>query len=506
MIPPKDRRRGLAPFLSSPLSRKFALLVIVAGMTMSVAVTSIQAWFDYQDSMAKNRKALAEIESSYGSSLSASLWSYNNVLVQAQLEGITNLPEVEWAEITAEDGTRWTAGEQRSMYKLEQRVPLSFSSGRETPIIGQLTLVVGVDNIYWGLVEYFAVSLLLNFIKTLCISLIVIFLFYRVVGRHLTNLADYLKTLDLSEKAPSFCLRDRQHRSVVDELDLLVTSINDMRANLQSSFDTVKQYKDEIEIALEKERELSSLQRQFVSMVSHEFRTPLAIIDAQAQRLKRRRARITEDKVDELVGKIRSAVSRLTDLMESILSSSRLEDGRIHYEFAPCDIATLLREICGSYRELARKHRIVDDVDGLPSTITADEKLLRQVFSNLLSNAVKYSSEGTTVSLEARSSDTNEIIITVRDQGVGIPEAEVEKLFQRFFRASTSAGIPGTGIGLHLVKQFIEMHGGKINVESEKGVGSTFTVILPAAQPATEQLSTEFDAEDAAIGGRGVAA
>ena len=128
--------------------------------------------------------------------------------------------------------------------------------------------------------------------------------------------------------------------------------------------------------------------------------------------------------------------------------------------------------------------RIIDEIDGLPPAIVADEKLLRQVFSNLLSNAVKYAPDGTSVRVMAHGSDHDEVVISVRDEGVGIPEQELKELFQRFFRASTSTGIPGTGIGLHLVKHLVELHGGRIEVATEAKKGSVFTVRLPIAGPA----------------------
>ena len=119
------------------------------------------------------------------------------------------------------------------------------------------------------------------------------------------------------------------------------------------------------------------------------------------------------------------------------------------------------------------------DIDRLPKTITADGKLLRQVVSNLLSNAIKYSPDRKRVWVTGHLDEHNDIVLSVRDEGVGIPSAELDKLFKRFFRASTSTGIAGSGIGLNLVQHMVELHGGRIDVESTEGVGSTFTVRLP---------------------------
>lgn len=148
-------------------------------------------------------------------------------------------------------------------------------------------------------------------------------------------------------------------------------------------------------------------------------------------------------------------------------------------EPVPCDLGALITEVAGNHREVNTSYEITADVERLPDLFTADPKLLRQVVSNLISNAVKYSPEGSHVRIEAGACDDGGVEIAVTDQGVGIPAAELEKLFERFFRASTSVGIAGTGIGLHMVKALVDMHHGRTDVTSEEGTGTTFTVYLP---------------------------
>ena len=245
----------------------------------------------------------------------------------------------------------------------------------------------------------------------------------------------------------------------------------------------VAQQRD-LEAALAKEREINGLQRQFVSMVSHEFRTPLAIIDGSAQRLVRRLDTLTPERAGEALHKIRRSVARLTELMESVLNAARLEEGRIVYAPEPCNLIDIIREICDSYSEVYPDHAIEMDVDSLPAQVVADPKLIRQVISNLTSNAVKYSSAGTTIRIRGREDTASgDAVVSVQDEGVGIPEAEIDQLCSRFFRASTSTGIAGSGIGLHLVQHFIAMHGGRMDVASTEGEGSTFTVRLPGKPP-----------------------
>jgi signal transduction histidine kinase len=233
-----------------------------------------------------------------------------------------------------------------------------------------------------------------------------------------------------------------------------------------------------LEVSLVKERQLNGLQRQFVSMVSHEFRTPLSIIDGYAQRMRRKAASMTPAQIEQVAQTLRTAVRRLTELMESVLSSAHLEEGRIKFEPTGFDLEQLLHEVAEIYRDINADRQIDLRIGHLPPVFFGDPKLLRQVLSNLVSNAVKYSPSGAPVIIDAdRAGDTARI--TIKDHGVGIPPAEVEKLFERFFRASSSVGIAGTGIGLHLARHLLKLHGGRIEVESELDVGSSFTALLP---------------------------
>ncbi|MEM9625639.1 MAG: PAS domain-containing sensor histidine kinase [Pseudomonadota bacterium] len=235
-----------------------------------------------------------------------------------------------------------------------------------------------------------------------------------------------------------------------------------------------------LEAELVKEREINGLQRQFVSMVSHEFRTPLAIIDGSAQRLVRKLDKLTPENTGETLQKIRRSVARLTELMESVLNAARLEEGRITFAPEICVLSEIVEEICDSYAEVYPGHDVCLDTEHLSTPVTADPKLIRQVVSNLTSNAIKYSPTGTTVWIKGYEDEVKgDVVISVRDEGVGIPKSELDQLCNRFFRASTSTGVAGTGIGLHLVQHFVSLHQGRIDVDSIEGEGSTFTVRFP---------------------------
>jgi signal transduction histidine kinase len=212
--------------------------------------------------------------------------------------------------------------------------------------------------------------------------------------------------------------------------------------------------------------------------VSHEFRTPLTIIDGAAQRLVRRKDKVTPEDLVARTDKIRAAVQRMTGLIEGTLYASRLDAGEIRMERQLCDLKELVREVCARQAEISKFHDIRVDVDGLAEGIYADAALLDQVFTNLLSNAVKYAPDDPHIEVKGWT-DGDFAAVSVRDHGVGIAADDLPRMFERFFRAATSAGITGTGIGLNLVKQLMEMHKGTIEVDSVAGQGSVFTARLP---------------------------
>jgi signal transduction histidine kinase len=261
----------------------------------------------------------------------------------------------------------------------------------------------------------------------------------------------------------------------------------------------------ELEAALAKEKELNLLQRQFVSMASHEFRTPLTIIDGAVQRIQRRFGTMTAEDLGERVTKIRGAVVRMTRLIDSTLSAARMDAGKIEVSPVPCDVKTLIAEVCDRQQEIAGSHRISIDTAGLPPSILADPKAVDQIFTNLLSNAVKYAPGAPAIEVTGWT-EGGMAVVSVRDHGLGIPADELPNMFGRFFRAKTSAGIAGTGIGLNLVKQLVELHRGGIHVDSVEGEGSTFTVKLPLDPGRIERrgknretVGREADSRDEAI-------
>jgi two-component system, OmpR family, sensor kinase len=181
----------------------------------------------------------------------------------------------------------------------------------------------------------------------------------------------------------------------------------------------------------------------------------------------------------------------MTGVIENLIEAARLMDGRPELYFHPCefDLTALLHDVCRSHRELTPKAQIIERLVPRPITIIGDTKLLFQAFHNIISNAVKYSSrEEATVRVSTAIGD-EQVIVSIEDRGLGIPEADRRHLFERYYRGSNVAGIVGSGIGLYLVKTVIDLHRGQVSVESEEGKGSRFIVRIPVSLASSEALS-----------------
>ncbi|MGL3606080.1 PAS-domain containing protein [Rhizobium sp. G187] len=264
---------------------------------------------------------------------------------------------------------------------------------------------------------------------------------------------------------------------------------NDLIRNRDELEATVRQRTAEIEAqaaaleeALEKERNINAMQRQFVSMTSHEFRTPLAIIDGAAQRLQRKKGEVEGAFLGEKTQLIRSSVSRMVELMESFLSAGRMDTGKVELMLVECSLHKLIEQAIKRQKLSAQHHRFETDLTGLPVAIRCDALAISQVITNLLSNAVKYAPRAHDIHITGWQEEEH-VFLSVRDEGIGIDPEDIPKLFQPYFRARTSTGIAGTGIGLSLVKQIVNLHDGDIFIESRRGKGTTFTMVLPVAGP-----------------------
>ena len=302
----------------------------------------------------------------------------------------------------------------------------------------------------------------------------------RVILSPLLKLATCMRTL--AGQNTEIAIPSVQRDDEIGEMARAVAVFRDNAVSLVNSQRRSIEQAAALEEGLENERRLTTQQRDFVSMTSHEFRTPLTIIDGHAQRLIKMSDRLDPADVAERGSRIRSAVQRITNIMDSLLGASRLLDG--HGVFDPSELnpGALLRDACQAHRDAMRGAVITEDFSSLPPLIKGDPKLLFHAFSNLISNALKYSPPASPIEVVARQ-EQGWLVVHVRDSGIGVPARDRERLFERYFRGSNATGIAGTGVGLHLVAMVVKLHQGEVFAESLEGVGSRFIVRLPVQIP-----------------------
>jgi PAS domain S-box-containing protein len=239
-----------------------------------------------------------------------------------------------------------------------------------------------------------------------------------------------------------------------------------------------KKAEEEVRKALQREKELSELKSRFVSMASHEFRTPLSTILSSADLIARYSDAQDQEKRKKHVERVRSSVKQLTSILNDFLSLSKLEEGKVSLNPEKLDIQNFCEELRDEMQEIAKENQhIVYEHNGDVEVIL-DPQHLKTIAINLLSNAIKYSPHGGRIRLIS-SVAGGKLTLEIEDEGIGIPEEEQSKLFERFFRANNATNIQGTGLGLNIVQRYAELSGGLVSFRSEPGKGSVFTVTLP---------------------------
>jgi PAS domain S-box-containing protein len=260
-------------------------------------------------------------------------------------------------------------------------------------------------------------------------------------------------------------------RIQLDDRQLIQVVCNDITQRKQAEAELVR--------TLAREKELGQLRSNFVSMVSHEFRTPLGIIQSSAEILEDYRGQLEPAEREDHLRSIRNNTRRMAGIMEEVLLIGSFDAGKMDFNLDALDLRTFLRGLVADVLSATGQQCPIElSISEMPAEIQADERLLRHIFTNLLTNAVKYSDAGRAVRFEIGRVGA-EVICAIRDEGIGIPETDREWLFNAFHRGHNVGERPGTGLGLVIVKRCIDLHGGKINVESKVGEGTTVTIKLP---------------------------
>lgn len=256
-------------------------------------------------------------------------------------------------------------------------------------------------------------------------------------------------------------------------------ALNSSIGKLEEEVIERKKAEEEAQRALGKERELNDLKTKFVSIASHEFRTPLSTVLSSASLIHQYNEKGESQKVIKHVQRIKSSVNHLTAILNDFLSLGKLEEGRIDITKEPVNLKDFLNEVKEEMIMLKEGQKLLINCDSSANIISTDARILRNILFNLISNASKYSDQRKNIYLDC-AIQKSEVVFSIRDEGIGIPREDQKHMFERFFRASNAGNVQGTGLGLNIVKRYVELLNGIITFTSEYGTGSTFVISIPA--------------------------
>jgi len=282
-----------------------------------------------------------------------------------------------------------------------------------------------------------------------------------------------------------------QQKEQLSEINLKVAGMNEeleekvesRTKQLQEILQELEVSKDELTKALSKEKELSDLKSRFVSMASHEFRTPLSTILSSASLVAKYTEAEEQEKRDKHINRIKSSVNNLTDLLNEFLSIGKIEDGKIRANNIDFNVKEMITSLCTEIEAISKPGQQIMYTHRGHEEIYSDPSLLRNVITNLLSNGIKFSAEHGMIEVSSIVSE-KDMVLQIRDNGIGISAEDQEHLFERFFRGTNATNIQGTGLGLHIVGKYIEILDGEIEFTSELEKGTTFIITIKTHETA----------------------
>lgn len=260
-----------------------------------------------------------------------------------------------------------------------------------------------------------------------------------------------------------------------DEGVFVIAFIVDITIRKEKEFAEI-QYQEKITQilnSLTKEKELNDMKSRFVSMASHEFRTPLSTILSSASLLAKYHLTEDQPKREKHIERIQSAVRNLNGILNEFLSIGRIENGKIEVRYSEFDLEELITSVCDEMQDIRKAGQKINYTHSGENEVRLDVELLRNILINLLSNAIKFSHKGDVIEITSKN-EADEVVIKIKDYGMGISDEDQKHLFERFFRGNNVLNIQGTGLGLHIVGRYVELMKGSISFKSELGKGTEF--------------------------------
>lgn len=247
---------------------------------------------------------------------------------------------------------------------------------------------------------------------------------------------------------------------------------------LKEALQKLEESQKELSEALDKEKQLSEIKSRFVSMASHEFRTPLSTVMSSASLLGKYKHTDEQDKRERHIEKIKNSVKHLNDILEDFLSLGKLDEGKVAVTYTEIELCGFIADIVDEMKGLLKKEQQIEFEGPGTALVSTDKKLLKNIIINLISNAIKFSPDQSTITVVC-DQGAEQVCIRIKDQGIGISQEDQEHLFSSFYRGKNAVNIQGTGLGLHIVKRYVDLLNGTVTVNSKISEGTEFIITLP---------------------------
>ncbi|MGI2192850.1 ATP-binding protein [Shewanella baltica] len=532
--------------IKSPIGRHLTLSIVLFSSVITLITTAYQLISDYRNDVVRIDRVFSNMEKVNLDVLAASIWVIDERLINTQLNGLIQLPDINYISIKDDSGQAWNAGVQKQEHSLDKTFPLIYKSPTESINVGTLEIQVDVDAIYQRLYDKAIIILLSNGIKTFLVAGFILFLVWFNITKHLDKLSQYCKNIDLDQEYEPLQFA-RQEK--IDEFKQVADSINSMQVQLRSSFGALKKSKTELQTALEDRERLLKLERSYkeelarqvkertieleqslsalkraqqvlveqekmaalgglVSGVAHEINTPIGIcLTAASAQLSHIEELIdlihsdqaTLDEINEILNEYQESceliVRNITKASSLIQKFKTIAIDRSHEEHQPCNLSQQLHEILESTLIMHPHVNAVTEISVEPTlNIQTNISLLNQIVSNILSNAFTHAFQGREDNLIHISATVDEesILISIQNNGLEIPADVAEHMFEPFFTTNRNKG--GTGLGLSAAFNAATLLKGTMSYRADSKLGGPqFDIKFPYTQCEPTVLNGQQD-------------